>query len=794
MKAAFKLILRLIKWLIMIVIVVGIGAGSYAGYFLYQLNKELPQDLNELHQPNYALPTVVYDRHGNQIEEMFIHRRIVVPFENFPPHMIQALIASEDTRYFYHFGIDPVRMLKAFWVNVKAKRFVEGASTLTQQTARLFLLTKEKKLIRKLKEILLALRIERQFTKDEILTLYLNKVFLGNAEGVEASAQGYFGKHTEELSLSESALLVGLLPAPSLYSPLVNPALARERRDLVLRRMFEEGFITREERDASTREPIRLSKIYDSASGATAYYVEHVRKYLINKFGSETLYKGGLQVHLAMDLEYQLYAHEALQRGILDLSKRQGYRGAKERLKLNAQGELSQRDIHRFTHKNQLILGNVVQGIVTRVDKPFTRVSLGQEEGWLEWRHLRKWKVRKPGQHKNAIFIKKPSQILKVGDVVQVKLVDWDPSLSGFRLTLHQEPAVNGAVLSVDPNTGYVLAMSGGYQYEQSEFNRAIQAKRQPGSAFKPIVYAAALDAGYTLASVLVDSPRYYQANSKNIEEEAWTPKNYGNKLLGNVSLRTALVKSLNLPTIGLVEDLGPKRIIAYSRKLGISAEMENNLTIALGSFSATLEDMVMAFNVFANQGSLVEPIYITRIENRDGKVLEENTPVKKRVISQETAFLITEMMRDVVRSGTGQIAKRIERPSAGKTGTTNNSVDAWYIGYIPQLLTGVYAGFDQPTPMGKRETGAKAAAPVWVDFMKSVIGNLPTKRFVQPQGVATVKLHKSGRRAGPCDSEKNIYFEKFKRGTEPLASSSLAINCNSKKETPASTTTELEL
>ncbi|MBF0287976.1 MAG: PBP1A family penicillin-binding protein [SAR324 cluster bacterium] len=789
-----KLVIKFIKWLVIIVIVVGIAAGSYGGYFLFQLNKELPQDLNELHQPNYALPTIVYDRHGNQIEEMFIHRRIVVPFENFPPHMIQALIASEDSRYFYHFGIDPIRMLKAFWVNVKAKRFVEGASTLTQQTARLFLLTKEKKLIRKLKEILLALRIERQFTKDEILTLYLNKVFLGNAEGVEASAQGYFGKHTEELSLSEGALLVGLLPAPSLYSPLVNPSLAKERRNLVLRRMFEEGFITKEERDFSSQEPVHLSKIYDGASGATAYYVEHVRKYLINKFGSEMLYKGGLQVHLAMDLEYQLYAHEALQRGILEVSRRQGYRRGKEKLKLDTLGELSQRDIHRITHKNQLILGNVVQGVVRKVGKPFTTISLGEEKGWLEWTHLRKWKIPKSGQNRSTIFIKQPSQILKVGDIVQVKLVDWDPSSNGFRLTLHQDPLVNGAALSVDPHTGHVLAMSGGYQYEQSEFNRAIQAKRQPGSAFKPVVYSAALDAGYTLASVLVDSPRYYEVNSENVEEEAWTPKNYGNKLLGSVSLRTALVKSLNLPTIGLVEDLGPKRIIEYAQKLGISAEMENNLTIALGSFSATLEEMVIAFSVFANQGFLIQPIYITRIEDRDGNVLEEYTPVKKRVISEETSFLVTEVMRDVVKRGTGQIAKRIERSSAGKTGTTNNSVDAWYIGYIPQLLTGVYVGFDQPAPMGRRETGARAAAPIWVDFMKAVTRNLPTQRFAQPQGVITVKLHQSGRRAGPCDSDKNIYYEKFKRGTEPLEAPSLSINCNPQKEISVFEKTELEL
>ncbi len=788
MRALFKLIVKLIKWLMIIIFAMGAVASVSGGYFLYQLNQELPQNLNDLHQPNYTLPTVIYDRNGNQIEEIFIHRRIVVPFQDFPPHLIQALIASEDARFFSHFGIDPLRIFKALWVDIQAKRIVQGASTLTQQTVRLFLLAKEKKgsfedVKRKLKEILLALRVERQFAKKEILTLYLNKIFLGNAEGVEASTQGYFGKHTAELSLSESALLVGLLPAPSLYSPLVNPDLAIKRRNLVLRRMLEEGFITEDERRSASREPLKLSKISDNTSAATAYYVEHIRKQLLRKYGAETLYKGGLKVYLAMDLEYQIYAHQALQQGILDLSKRQGYRGPLEHLKLNSQGELPPREIHRVTHKNQMILGKVVQGVVTKISKPITTIRFGQDEGRLEWSHLRKWKIQKSTQDKIAIRIQKPTQIFKIGDVVQVKLEDWDPKVEQFRLTLHQEPLVNGAILSIHPQTGEVLAMSGGYRFDKSEFNRAIQAKRQPGSAFKPIVYASALDAGYTLASMLVDSP-IYKLESKNLKEEAWTPRNYGNKLLGSVHLRTALVKSLNTPTIRLVEDLRPKKIIEYARKLGISAEMENDLTIALGSFSATLQEMVTAFGVFANEGALTEPIYISRIEDREGNILEEHLPQVKPVISKETAFLILDAMQDVVKRGTGRIAQKIERPSAGKTGTTNDNRDAWYIGFIPQLLTGVYVGFDQPTPMGKGETGATAAAPIWVDFMKSVTSNLPTQRFVRPPQIVTVKIHKSGRRVGPCDSSEEIYYEKFKRGTEPGVDPSLKQQCGLQEET----------
>ncbi|MBF0280206.1 MAG: PBP1A family penicillin-binding protein [SAR324 cluster bacterium] len=788
MRLLFKLLVRLIKWMMMTMVAMGMAAGIVGGYFLYQLNKELPQDLNDLHQPNYALPTVIFDRNGNQIEEIFIHRRIVIPFKNFPPYMIQALIASEDTRFFSHFGIDPIRILKALWVDIKAKRIVQGASTLTQQTARLFLLAKEKKgsledLKRKLKEILLALRIERQFSKEEILTLYLNKVFLGNAEGVEASTQGYFGKRTEELSLAESTLLVGLLPAPSLYSPIVNPDLAIKRRNLVLRRMLEEGFITEEERRSASREPIQLSKIYDNTSAATAYYVEHVRKQLLSKYGADTLYKGGLKVYLAMDLEYQIYAHEALQKGILDLSKRQGYRGPQERLKLNSQGELSLREIHRVTRKNQMILGKIVQGVVTNVSEPISTIRFGRDEGRLEWAHLVKWKVQQSAQSKRSVHIKKASQILKVGDVIQVKLEDWDPQAEQFRLTLHQEPQVNGAVLSIDPHSGEVLAMSGGYRFDESEFNRALQAKRQPGSVFKPVVYAAALDAGYTLASILVDSP-IYKAESDESNQEAWTPKNYGNKLLGSVHMRTALVKSLNTPTIRLVEDLKPKRIIEYARKLGISTEIKNDLTIALGSFSVTLQEMVSAFGVFANEGSLAQPIYISKIEDRQGEIIEENLPEVKPVISKETAYLILDAMQDVVKRGTGRIARQIERPSAGKTGTTNDSRDAWYIGFIPQLLTGVYVGFDQPTSMGKGETGARAAAPIWVDFMNSVTGNLPTQRFARPPQIVSVKIHKSGRSVGPCDPGDETYYEQFKRGTEPRVDPSLKQQCGLQQET----------
>jgi penicillin-binding protein 1A len=784
--------LRIFKWTLYLGITLGFVGGIAAGGYLWHLSQDLPQNLEaELHKRNDILPTVLYDREGNQVDELFLQRRIVIPYESFPPHLVQALMASEDSRFFSHNGIDPIRMIKAAVENVQAGGFVQGASTLTQQTARLFLLTQDKKLVRKLREILLALRMEQQFEKQQILTLYLNKVFFGNAEGVEASAQGYFGKHTEELTLAESALLVGLLPAPSRYNPHRNPDLALEQRNLVLRRMAEERFISQQELREATAEPIKLTKIHDATLGATAHYIEHVRRYLIDKYGYDTLYQGGLKVHLAMDLDYQLSAQEALRKGLEDLTQRQGFRGPVTTLTPQEDGRFSETQIAQALAGQPLLLGAIVRGVVMKLDEEnelaHLRLRDGQQ-GVLRWEHLKAWKRRWDAEQEIYVWVRELKDMLAVGEVVNVRLDDYDFTNRRFRLQLHQAPKVNGAITAMDPHTGEVLAMSGGYDYESSEFNRAIQAERQPGSAFKPVVYAAALDAGYTLNSRLVDSPRAYKtANRIRGEQEIWTPKNYGNKLMGSVTMRTALVKSLNLPTIGLVEDLGPQNLIDYSRKLGISAQMDRNLTIGLGSFSVTLQEMLGSYAAFANQGQLVEPIFVTRVEDSKGEILEENRPARRQVIPAETAFLITDTMRDVVDHGTGRRALAIGRPSAGKTGTTNDSRDAWYIGYIPQLLTGVYVGYDTPRSMGRYETGSRAAAPIWVDFMKDAVAKLPTEQFPQPPGVITVKVHESGRRAAPCDATKETFYEHYRAGTEPAADNVLDNLCDSQNRIAAS-------
>ena len=775
-----KTMLLMFRWLFWMCFSLSFFSAAGLGIFLYELSKSLPKNIEaELHKRNEILPTVLYDREGNQIEEFYIQRRIPVAYERFPTHLIQALIASEDTRFFSHIGIDPFRMLKAFLVNVEAGGFVQGASTLTQQTAREFLLTKEKQLIRKLREILLAFRMELQFSKTEILELYLNKVFLGNAEGVEASAQGYFGKHSNELTLGQSAMLIGLLPAPSRYAPNTNPDLALIQRDRVLKRMRDEHFITIEEYDAAKKEEIKLINIDDFASEGTAHYVEHVRRDLLKSYGMDTLYRGGLRVKMAMDLDYQMFAHEALKKGILELTKRQGFRGPLEELELSETGVPLTKEVKKITSMNRLVLGNNVKGVIQSIKGEVVSIELGGASGTLNWNRLKTWQNAMSGKE-HPIPFKALEEALKPGDVIPVQLLDYNPKSQKFRLNLYQEPLVNGAVLSMQPNTGQVLTMIGGYEYKDSEFNRAIQAKRQPGSAFKPIVYASALDAGYTLSSILVDSPRAFRTGQIKLgEDEIWLPKNYGDKLMGNVSLRTALVKSLNLATIGLIEDLGPKRVIEYSRKLGVSSQMRQNLTIALGSFSATLQEMVNVFAIFANQGNRTEPIYVLEVSDQSGNSLKSSQTQATNIISPETAFLISDVLQDVVRRGTGWRARALGRPSAGKTGTTNDNLDAWYIGFIPQLLTGVYVGFDQPRSMGLHESGSRAAAPIWVEFMKNAEANLPTQQFPQPPGIVSVKIHQSGRRAGPCDLQEEIREEHYKTGTEPQLDILLNPNCS---------------
>lgn len=751
----------------------GLLTAIMGGYLAY-LSTQLPP-VARLEDPDYSLPTIIYDRHGRKVDEVFIKRRKLVGYDQLPSHLINGLIAKEDSRFFQHHGIDPLRILKAAWVDLMAMAIVQGASTLTQQTARQFFLTLERTWIRKLKEILLALRIEREFSKEEIITLYLNKVNFGDAWGVAAAAEYYFDKKVEHLSLSESAVLVGLLPAPNRYKPTHNLQLSIVQRNIVLARMSAEGFITPSEHMAAASEGVLLAQSANPKNEAVAYYVELVRRELLERFGSHELYEGGLHVYTAMDFAYQVAAHQELITGVRALDRRRGYRGAKDSIELDPQGEVPDLVLQSLNPGREMDIGKIVRVVVVEVGEEAARVVLAPyQEGVIEWEQLKEqWPARLPkGEDAQRLAITALSDILAPGDLIQAEIIGQDLDSGHYRLDLYQEPQANGAIYVMDPRSGEVLAMVGGIRFGRgeggSEFIRATQAKRQPGSSFKPIIYAAAIEEGFTVASVLDDSPRVFTMNTG----KKHTPQNYDQGFLGRLTLRESLVRSRNVPTVQLVDEMGARKVIEYARKFGITTPIPEESIIALGTHSVKLSELTRAYAVLSNEGKLVEPIYVLRIEDSKGNVMVEQQPVVSQVISEATAYVISDLMRDVVRSpfGTGYRAmKGFTRPAAGKTGTTQDYTDAWYLGFIPQIAAGVYVGFDDPTvSLGPSEAGARAAAPIWKGFMSRVEGSLPIETFKQPDSVVTMRVGPEGQLLGPCDIPDGSRYELFKADTIP--------------------------
>ena len=744
-------------------------AGLMFGGFLYYLGSDLPEVEDTLVNPEYSLPSKIYDRQGQLVEEVFIKRRKLIEYKELPPYLINGLIAKEDSRFFDHHGIDPLRMLKAGWINLLCWCKKQGASTLTQQTARQFFLTLRRTWVRKFKEILLALSIERQLSKEQILTLYLNKVNFGDAYGVSAAAEYYFDKKVGDLSLSESGVLVGLLPSPNKFKPTRNLQLSKKQRNIVLSRMAEEGFITRSEQMAAASEPIILAERSNPRNEAVAYYVELVRRQLLEQFGTKKLYEGGLRVYTAMDISYQIAAHEELAAGLRDLDRRRGYRVTGERIEMEESGRIPEELVIELNPGRELDTGKVLAGIVVEVDKKTARVALAPyEEGIIEWKTFKKeWKSYFPDEEtEESLRIRELATILTPGRRVQVEIIGQDPESGKYLLDLYQEPQANGAIYSMNPNTGEVLAMVGGVRFGKerggSEFIRATQAVRQPGSAFKPIVYAAALEEGYSPATILDDSPRVFTLSTG----KKHSPQNYDGSYLGRISLRESLFRSRNVPTVQLVDQMGARRVIQYARKFGISTAIPEESIIALGTHSLKLSELTRAYSVFPNGGNLVTPVYIMRIEDSTGTVLYENVLESQQVISESTAYMVTDILRDVVRHplGTGHRAmKDLGRPAGGKTGTTQNNTDAWYLGFIPQLVTGVYVGFDDPNiPLGKKETGSKAAAPIWKNFVSRVTKSMPIEGFPQPDTVVTMRVDPSGNLLTQCDTQSNSRYELF--------------------------------
>lgn len=706
-------------------IVVGISAGGFIA-----LAKGIPS-VEELKQYKAIPGSKVYADDDTLISELKIEKGIFVPVDRMPEYLVNAVIAIEDSRFWRHKGIDYLAILRAAVKDVLHVGLKEGGSTITQQLAKITFLTPEKTVQRKVREAALAIKIEKNLAKKEILELYLNRVYFGHgAYGMEMAARIYFGKSVREITLPEAALLAGLIRAPSSYSPYNNLTKAKERQETVLSRMEEEGYIKRAEKDKALKQPLYLSTIRRGQE-ANNYFIEYVRKYLEDKYGEDAVYKGGLSVYTTLNRGAQAAAARALQDGLKELDKRRGWRGPIDHREVSAEKELKKKD-----SIGSLIAGagDIVSGVVLKVSAKEAIIKARGIIGKLSIENAR-WagtiidrKTGRTNQIKNFTMDK----ILKVGDVIKVGF----KSSKGNELTLEQEPEAEGALVALDPGTGFIRAMVGGYDYSKSEYNRAAYAKRQPGSAFKPVIYATAMDNGFTPASMIDDEPVTYKGGPKG----DWSPDNYDHKYYGLTRLRDALAYSRNIVTVKLVDTMGVDKVIEFARNMGLEEEMPRNLSIALGSISVTPMELAMAYSVFANGGMRMKQKTIKYITDSKGRILESNEPEGEQAISPETAFLITSMMEDVVNYGTGWRAKALGRPVAGKTGTTNDYRDAWFVGYVPDMLTCVWVGFDDMRSLGNQETGARAASPIWVNFMKTVeIGE--HINFAMPEGIVSYPI-----------------------------------------------------
>ena len=640
----------------LLIILLVIGAGT-AFYFV--LVFDLPR-LTTLKDYQPPIISEVYADDDVLIGEFFLERRTVLPLSQMPRLLIKAFVAAEDARFFEHRGIDYWRVLGAAFRNIEAFDVVQGGSTITQQIAKSFFLTPERSFTRKVKEAILAQRIEHYLTKNEILYLYLNQIYLGEgAFGVGAAAKTYFGKPVQNLTLAECAILAGLPPAPNNLSPLRHPKKARDRQIYVLNRMVERKMITLEQAKKAGAEEIRLRPRGPKGYNEAPYVLEQVRMYVEEKYGKDRLYRGGLKIYTTLNARLQKAAQKAVRKGLEDFEAREGK-------------------------------------------------GKGQDQ-------------------------------------------------------------VQGALVALDPQTGYILAMVGGRDFSSSQFNRATQARRQAGSAFKPIVYAAALDKGFTPATIIVDEPfSYIDVPGK----EPWEPQNFDREFWGPITFRKALTFSRNVATVKIAQAIGVEYLIEYSKNLGIQSKLEPNLSLALGSANVTLLELTKAFGVFAAQGYRAEPFLITRILDKDGNLLEEVEPSAVEIISPQTSYLITSLMQSVIQEGTGQKAQALGRPAAGKTGTTNDTRDAWFIGFTPQrLVAGAWIGYDIEKPLGTHETGAVAALPIWLEFMKEAVAGEPIENFLVPEGIVFVKVDAAnGEPFGPAHPPKSVKVlsECFKEGTAP--------------------------
>ncbi len=634
----------------LIILVLFLALAGTAAYYI--LTMDLP-GIDALKDYRPSIASRVYDDNNELIDEFFLEDRKIIKITEIPKIVSSAFIAAEDSRFYQHQGFDMQSISRAVLKNFEAGHIVQGASTITQQVAKMMYLSPEKKYMRKVKEAILAYKIDKYLTKDEILNLYLNQIYLGHGTyGIESAALGYFGKNAHSLTLPEAALLAGLPKAPTTYSPFLHYDKAKQRQIYVLTRMMEDGYISSAELKLAIASPLKMRPIKPKDKVA-AYFVEHVRRYVQEKYGADVLYKEGLSIYTTLNLSAQRDARDAMEKGLAELEGREN----------------------------------------------------------------------------------------------------------------HETGLAQGALFSMDVKTGAIRAMVGGRDFNKSEFNRATQSRRQPGSAFKPLIYTAAFDKGMNPSTRFVDSPVVFEDLSK--EDGLWKPKNFDEKFLGPITMRTALVQSRNVVTIKILQDIGIDYAASYAINMGITSPLTRNLSLALGTSGVTLQELVRAYGVLANGGKKVTPYFIKKIIDRTGNIFEEAKVQSEQVIDPRIAFMTTYVMQDVVESGTGRRVKSIGRPIAGKTGTTNDVRDAWFLGFTPSVITGVWVGFDQEISLGKNEVGGRAAAPIWLYFMEKFLHNAPVETFPTPEGIVFVKVDaKTGARVK--STEKGTIYESFLENAQP--------------------------
>ncbi len=786
--------------------------------------RDLP-NLRSLDDYRPNLITRVYSTNGRVIAEFAKERREIVPIERIPPHVVQAFVAAEDGAFYQHTGLDYASILRAAWANLRAGGIKQGGSTITQQVAKTFLLSSERTYVRKLKDMVLAKRIEDSLNKNAILYLYLNQIYLGSgAYGVQAAAKTYFGQDIEDITLAEAAIIAGLVAAPSRYTPFRSPKIARRRQELVLRRMLEEGYITDEERQVALTEPVQfVERTVDEDREVSSHFTEEVRRYLVERFGSDKVLTDGLQVWTTLDLDHQWAAYEAVREGLRAHDRRSGFRGPMRSVPRD-EWETILTELEERNDEPPWEDGVVLRALVTEVNTETEEVllELGLEREVIFTLKELSW-AREPDPSKDGLStrIKHVREALKPGYLVRIQKVggsgdtlpvgieaelppeEFEPA----RFELFQEPVAEGALLSMDVATGHVRAIIGGYDFHRSQYNRAVQSRRQPGSAFKPVIYAAALEAGYTPATIVYDTPIVYEDSETGV---LWKPENYEERFYGPIMLREAFARSRNIATIKVLRDTGVGPVIRMARGLGIGSDLQPDLSLALGSSEVTLTEMVRMYAIFPAGGRRVDPIFILEIGDRDGRLLEENislfadeleTPEEEQpshpspepseleiVLSRIreaveietdlsldddqfldplTAYLMTDLLRAVVEEGTGWRVKQLRRPIGGKTGTTNNDIDAWFMGFTPNLAAGVWVGYDFPRTLGKSETGSRAAAPIFVNYMRRVLRGVPPADFKVPEGIVFARVDRKTGLLAPVGTQKAL-FQPFREGTAP--------------------------